>query len=138
MLPRFPAGKGIREIGSKRKGKRGKEEFLKGKCNQAGHHFIKGKEYASQTSEVNQMEAKEHELIFDNSEDELEAKQHDLLFDDSEEEPEEGVEVNKHETIQVSDAESTRNMYEDEGVDFDMILQAQQAHTPQNIQAQAT
>jgi len=103
-----------------------------------GHHFIKGKEYASQTSEVNQMEAKEHELIFDNSEDELEAKQHDLLFDDSEEEPEEGVEVNKHETIQVSDAESTRNMYEDEGVDFDMILQAQQAHTPPNIQAQAT
>jgi len=35
MLPRFPAGKGMREIGSKRKGKRGKEEFLKGKCNQA-------------------------------------------------------------------------------------------------------
>jgi len=34
MLPRFPAGKGTREIGSKRKGKRGKEEFLKGKCNQ--------------------------------------------------------------------------------------------------------
>jgi len=34
MLPHFPAGKGIREIGSKRKGKRGKEEFLKGKCNQ--------------------------------------------------------------------------------------------------------
>jgi len=34
MLPRFPAGKGKREIGSKRKGKRGKEEFLKGKCNQ--------------------------------------------------------------------------------------------------------
>jgi len=34
MLPHFPAGKGTREIGSKRKGKRGKEEFLKGKCNQ--------------------------------------------------------------------------------------------------------
>ena len=34
MLPRFPAGAGTREIGSKRKGKRGKEEFLKGKCNQ--------------------------------------------------------------------------------------------------------
>jgi len=34
MLPRFPAGKGKQEIGSKRKGKRGKEEFLKGKCNQ--------------------------------------------------------------------------------------------------------
>jgi len=35
MLPRFPAGAGTREIGSKRKGKRGKEEFLNGKCNQA-------------------------------------------------------------------------------------------------------
>jgi len=34
MLPCFPAGKGTREIGSKRKGKRGKDEFLKGKCNQ--------------------------------------------------------------------------------------------------------
>jgi len=34
MLPRFPAGKGTQEIGSKRKGKQGKEEFLKGKCNQ--------------------------------------------------------------------------------------------------------
>jgi len=57
------------------------------------YHFNKGKEYASQSSKVNQMEAKEHE------------------------------------TIQVSNAESTRNMYEDEGVDFDMILQAQQAST---------
>jgi len=34
MLPRFPAGTGTQEIGSKRKGKGGKEEFLKGKCNQ--------------------------------------------------------------------------------------------------------
>jgi len=34
MLPRFPAGTGTRETGSKRKGKRGKEEFLKGKWNQ--------------------------------------------------------------------------------------------------------
>jgi len=59
----------------------------------------------------------------------LEAKQHGLLFDGSEEEPEEGVEVNKHKIIQVSDAESTRKMYKDEGVDFDMILQAQQANT---------
>jgi len=38
MLLHFPAGKGMREIGSKRKGKRGKEEFLKGKCNQAVSH----------------------------------------------------------------------------------------------------
>ena len=34
MLPRFPAGAGTLETGSKRKGKRGKEEFLKRKCNQ--------------------------------------------------------------------------------------------------------
>jgi len=100
-----------------------------GKTKITAYHFKKGKEYASQSSEVNQKEAKEHELIFDDSEDELEAKQHDILVDDSEEEPEEGVEVNKHETIQVSNAESTRKMYEDEGVDFDMILQAQQANT---------
>jgi len=39
MLPRFPAGKGKQEIGSKRKGKQGKEEFLKGKCNQADGHL---------------------------------------------------------------------------------------------------
>jgi len=36
MFPRFPVGAGTQEIGSKRKGKRGKEEFLKGKCNQDG------------------------------------------------------------------------------------------------------
>jgi len=35
MLARFPAGAGTREMGSKRKGKRGKEEFLDRKCNQA-------------------------------------------------------------------------------------------------------
>jgi len=40
MLPHFPAGKGIREIGSKRKGKRGKEEFLKGKCNQGTEMMV--------------------------------------------------------------------------------------------------
>jgi len=38
MLPRFPAGAGTREIGFKRKGKQGKEEFLKGKCNQGCRH----------------------------------------------------------------------------------------------------
>jgi len=95
----------------------------------AACHFNKGKEHTAQGSEVNQMEAKEHNLIFDDSGEELEAKQHDLLFDDSEEEPEEGVEVNAHKTIQVSHAETTRKMYEDEGVDFDMMLQAQQANT---------
>jgi len=34
-------------------------------------HFNKGKEYAAQGSEVNQMEAKEHDLIFDDSDKEL-------------------------------------------------------------------
>ena len=59
----------------------------------------------------------------------MEAKQHDLLFDDSDEEPEGTVEVNNFETIQVSNAESTRKIYKDEGVDFDVILQAQQSNT---------
>jgi len=68
------------------------------------------------------MEAKEDDLIFDDSEDSLEAKQHDLQFDDSDEEQEEQVEVNKHKATHVSNAESTCKMYEDEGVDFDMIL----------------
>ena len=87
------------------------------------------KEYAAQSSEVNQMEAKEHDLIFDDLEEELEAKQHDLPFNDSEEEPEETAEANNFETIQVSDAESACKTHEDEGVNFDMMLQAQQANT---------
>jgi len=93
------------------------------------YHFNKGKEHAAQGSEVNQMEAKEHHLIFDDSEEELEANQHDLLFDDPEEEQEDTVKVNNFKTIQVSNAETTRKMYKDEGVDFDTILQAQQANT---------
>jgi len=78
------------------------------------------------------MEAKEHDLIFDDSEEELEAKQHDLAFDDSDEEPA-TAEVNNFETLQASNAESTRKMCEDEGVDFDVMFQAQQAHA--HIQA---
>jgi len=93
------------------------------------HHFNKGKEHAAQGSEVNQMEAKEHDLIFDDADEELEAKQHDLVFDDPEEEEETAVEVNNFETVQVSDADSTCKMCEDEGIDFDMTLQAQQANT---------
>jgi len=92
-------------------------------------HFNKGKEHASQSSEVNQMEAKEHDLLFDDSEDKLEAKQHDSQFDDSNKEQEEQVEVNKHKVTHASNAESTRKMCEDNGVDFDTILQAQQANT---------
>jgi len=42
------------------------------------HHFNKGKEHAAQGSKVNQMEAKEHDSIFDDSDEELEAEQHDL------------------------------------------------------------
>jgi len=93
------------------------------------YHFNKGKEYAAQGSEVHQMEAKEHDLISDDSDEELEAKQHDLIFDDPEEEEETTVKVNNFKTVQVSNADSTRKIYEDEGVDFDMILQAQQANT---------
>jgi len=72
--------------------------------------------------------AKEHELVFDDSEHNLEVNQHDLQFDDSEEEPEEGAEANKHKAIQASNAETACKMCEDEGVDFDVILQAQQAN----------
>jgi len=93
------------------------------------YHFNKGKEYATQGSEVNKMEAKEHDLIFDDSEEELEAKQHDLVFDDSDEEQEDTVEVNNFETLQISNMAATRKMYEDEGVSFDDALQAQQANT---------
>jgi len=75
------------------------------------------------------MEAKEHDLIFDDSDGELEAKQHDLAFDDPEEEEETSIEVNNFESLQVSDVETTRKMCEDEGVNFDMMLQAQQANT---------
>jgi len=91
-------------------------------------HFNKGKEYAAQDSEANKMEAKEHDLIFDDSDEELEAKQHDIAFDDSDEDPD-AVEVNNFETLQMSNAESTRKMSEDEGVDFDTVLQALQANT---------
>jgi len=94
------------------------------------YHFNKGKEYAAQGSEVNQMEAKEHDLIFDGDSDgELEVKQHDPIFDDPEEEEEATIEVNNFETVQVSNVDTTRNMYEDEGVNFDMILQSQKANT---------
>jgi len=76
------------------------------------------------------MEANEHDLIFDGSDEGLEAKQYDLVFDDPEEEEEETVvEINNFETVQVSNADSTRKMYEDKEVNFDMMLQAQQANT---------
>jgi len=98
------------------------------------YHFNKGKEHAAQGSEVNQMESKEQDLIFDDSDEELEAKQHDLMFNDPEEEEEATVEVNNLETVQVSNADSTRKIDKDEGADFDMILQAQQANTRIQVQ----
>jgi len=79
----------------------------------AMHHFNKGKECASQGSEVNKVEA----------------KQHDLIFDESDDDEEELVKVSKHKVIHASNADSACKMHEDEGVDFDMILQAQQAST---------
>jgi len=93
------------------------------------YHLNKGKEHAAQGSEANQMEAKEHDLIFNDSDEELEAKQHDLVFDDPEEEEETSIEVNNFETLKASNAETTQKMYEDKGVNFDMTLQAQQANT---------
>jgi len=95
----------------------------------AAHHFNEGKEHAAQGSKVNKMEAKEHDLILDDSDGELEAKQHDLEFDDDEEEEETLIEVNNFESLQASNVETTRKMCEDEGVNFDMMLQAQQANT---------
>jgi len=44
----------------------------KAKTKIMGHHFNKGKDYASQGSAVNKVEAKEHDLIFDESDDEEE------------------------------------------------------------------
>jgi len=97
-------------------------------------HFNKGKEHASQGSKVNQMQAEEQDLLFDDLEDDFEAKQHDLSFDDSNEEQEEQVEPNKRKMTHVSNAGSAGKMHEDEGVDFDMILQAQQAGTHLRLQ----
>jgi len=72
------------------------------------YHFNKGKEHAAQNSEANKMEAKEHDLVFDDDPDEeLEAKQHDLVFDDPEEEEETSIEVNNFETLRASNAETT-------------------------------
>jgi len=87
----------------------------KAKTRIAGYHFNKGKEYASQGSKTNKMP--------------VEVKEHDLLLDDSDDEEEEQVEVSKHEVTRVSNAESTCKMHEDKGVNFDAILQPQQANT---------
>ena len=77
------------------------------------YHFNKGKEVASR--DANKVEAKNHELEFDDeSEDDtsvVEAKTHEVVIA-----PE-------------GNAESTRKMYEEEGIDFGLILQAQKAST---------
>ena len=93
-------------------------------------HFNKGKEHAAQNSEANKMEAKEHDLVFDDDPDEeSEVKQHDPVFGDPEEEEETSIEANNFETLRASNVETTQKMCEDEGVCFDMMLQAQQANT---------
>jgi len=99
------------------------------------HHFNKGKEHAAQASEANKIEAKEHDLIFDDSDEGLEAKQHDLAFDDPDEEEDDAMEVNNFETIQAHNADSTRKMHGDEGIDFDKTLQAQQANARLQVRA---
>ena len=79
----------------------------------AWHHLNEGKKHVCQCSKVNKMEANECDLIFDES-------------DDDEEQP---VEASKHEVTCASDAQSARKMHKDKGIDFDDILQAQQANT---------
>ena len=79
------------------------------------YHFNKGKEYALRGAEANKVEASEHDIIFD---DELENDSSD-------------IEARVHETDHhnASYSNDTRLMYEEEGVDFDKILQAQQVNT---------
>jgi len=79
------------------------------------YHFNKGKEYALRDTEANKMEAKQHDMVFDaNDEDDnsvIEAKNHEVT------------------PPQVNDAYMTRKLYEEEGIDFGQILQAQKANT---------
>jgi len=79
------------------------------------YHFNKGKEYALWDAEVNKMEAKQHDVVFktDDEDDNLviEAKNHEVT------------------PPQVNDASTTRKLYEEEGIDFGQILQAQKANT---------
>jgi len=59
----------------------------------------------------------------------MEAKQHDMVFDDEDDNL--VIEAKNHEVSppQVNDARTTRKSYEEEGIDFGQILQAQKANT---------
>ena len=86
------------------------------------YHFNKGKEYASRDGEANKMEAKEHDLVFDDDDDDgnvIEAKAHEV----EEDEP------------QVKGIEATKMLYDEEGIDFDQIIGAQKGNTKGKIQA---
>jgi len=77
------------------------------------YHFNKGKEVALR--DANKMEAKSHDMVFDDDSDDdnsvIEAK------------------VHESDLATKSDVDSTRKMYENEGVDFNTVLQAQTAST---------
>jgi len=79
------------------------------------YHFNKGKEYALRDAEANKMEAKQHDMMFETDDDDdnlvIEAKNHEVT------------------PPQVNNANTTRMLYEEEGIDFGQILQAQKANT---------
>jgi len=81
------------------------------------YHFNKGNEYALRDEEANKMEAKQHDMVFDADDEDdnsvIEAKNHEVLVTPP----------------QVNDAHMTRKLYEEEGIDFGQILQAQKANT---------
>jgi len=79
------------------------------------YHFNKGKEHALRDAEANKMEAKQHDMVFD--------------VDDTDDNS--IIEAKNHEVTppQVNDADMTRKLYEEEGIDFKQILQAQKANT---------
>jgi len=78
-------------------------------------HFDKGKECTSPDAEVNRMDA----------------NQHDMAFDADDEAENSVVEGKNHEATppQVKNADMTRKSCEEQGVDFEQILQAQKANT---------
>ena len=86
------------------------------------YHFNKGKEYASRDGEANKMEAKEHDLVFDDDGGDggtIEAKVHDVEQDEP----------------QVKGIEATKMLYDEEGIDFEQIIGAQKSNTKGRIQA---
>jgi len=78
-------------------------------------HFEKGKLHALRETEANK----------------IEAKQHDAVFDADDEDDNSAIEARNHEVTppQSNDADATRRLCADEGIDFEQILQAQRANT---------